>query len=103
MKRPTDYTRSNLQAAAVILEDPEKHGGEESGLVRWARLVIQRRGRNPRARINQDEPEGAGKGRTGSEPAAIRPGSNLGPKQEPLKLEFCGVPLEPLKPVGEIA
>jgi hypothetical protein len=35
----TAYRRGNLDAAGVILEDIAKYGGEESGLVKWARLV----------------------------------------------------------------
>jgi hypothetical protein len=27
-------------AARIIAANPEKHGGEESGLVRWARLAL---------------------------------------------------------------
>jgi hypothetical protein len=38
----TAYRRGNLEAAGVILEDIAKYGGEESGLVKWARLVTDR-------------------------------------------------------------
>lgn len=32
----------NVQAAEIIAAHPERYGGPESGLVRWARLVIER-------------------------------------------------------------
>ncbi len=32
----------NAGAAAIILADPERHGGEESLAVRWARLWVKR-------------------------------------------------------------
>jgi hypothetical protein len=35
------YRASNLQAALVILEDVARYGGEEAGLVQWARLVVE--------------------------------------------------------------
>jgi len=36
------HDRANLEAASVILADPERYGGEGSLLVRWARVVIER-------------------------------------------------------------
>lgn len=33
------YEEQNRKAAAVILEDLDRYGGEESLAVRWARLV----------------------------------------------------------------
>jgi hypothetical protein len=35
------YQQANRETAAIILENPEKFGGEESLLVRWARLVLR--------------------------------------------------------------
>lgn len=32
------FKAANADVAAMILADPEQHGGEESGLVRWARM-----------------------------------------------------------------
>lgn len=34
---------TNQQIAEIILQDPEKHGGEEALAVRWARLVRERK------------------------------------------------------------
>jgi hypothetical protein len=36
------YDMQNLEAAAVILADITKFGGEGSGAVQWARLVVER-------------------------------------------------------------
>lgn len=33
------YRRDNIEAAAIILSDVTLYGGEEAGLVRWARMV----------------------------------------------------------------
>ena len=38
------HIERNRIAAAVILGDVEKHGGEQSGLVRWARAFTAREG-----------------------------------------------------------
>jgi hypothetical protein len=35
-----DYQAGNLEAAKIISSDPQKFGGEESLMVRWARLVL---------------------------------------------------------------
>ena len=40
-----NYTPANMLAAAVILADVERHGGEDAGLVRWAAMVIARQAR----------------------------------------------------------
>jgi hypothetical protein len=37
---PAINQEQNRQAAAVILADREKYGGEQAGLVRWATLVL---------------------------------------------------------------
>jgi len=34
------YRATNLEVARQVLVDPAANGGEEAGLVRWARLVI---------------------------------------------------------------
>ena len=34
------YVDANRTSAKIILADPEKHGGEGSGIVAWARLVL---------------------------------------------------------------
>ncbi len=36
------FDATNLDCARSILADPARYGGEESGMVRWARLVVQR-------------------------------------------------------------
>lgn len=36
------YDAQNRLAARLILADPERFGGPEAGLVRWARLVVER-------------------------------------------------------------
>lgn len=41
------HDRDNRQLARIVLEDPDKHGGEESITVRWARLVLGRRAPEP--------------------------------------------------------
>jgi hypothetical protein len=38
----TAYDRANLEAAGIILQDPERHGGEHSQGVQWARLFLAR-------------------------------------------------------------
>ncbi len=39
----------NRQAAAVILADAEKYGGEQAGVVRWAKSVMARKEIEPAA------------------------------------------------------
>jgi hypothetical protein len=39
-KRATAFLGDNRRAAALILSDSAKHGGPESGLVAWARLIL---------------------------------------------------------------
>ena len=41
MKVRAGAEAANRTAAAVILENPARYGGEEAGLVRWARLVVE--------------------------------------------------------------
>lgn len=36
------YTADNRAAALVVVADVERRGGEGSGLVRWARMVLER-------------------------------------------------------------
>lgn len=43
-KRSDRYDRDNLEQARAILTNPERHGGNESCAVQWARLVIARLG-----------------------------------------------------------
>ena len=47
------YDQQNEQAAVLILRDVAKYGGEESGVVPWARLCLQR--------IARQEAESAGR------------------------------------------
>lgn len=35
------YTAAQRAAAEAVLEDPERYGGEEAALVRWARLAMR--------------------------------------------------------------
>jgi hypothetical protein len=42
-ERAQRFERKNLEAAAIIASDPERHGGEGSGLLIWARRVLARR------------------------------------------------------------
>jgi len=37
------YEADNETAALLILADIRKHGGEQAGLVQWARLVLEKR------------------------------------------------------------
>lgn len=41
MPRHIKLELDNLITAAIILEDVEGCGGEESGRVRWARMILQ--------------------------------------------------------------
>jgi hypothetical protein len=34
------YAAGNREAAEIVLSDPEKYGGPESCLVRWAHMVL---------------------------------------------------------------
>lgn len=43
MKHPA-HEAANREAAAIILADPERYGGTESGLCTWARRVTHRGG-----------------------------------------------------------
>jgi hypothetical protein len=36
------YGAANLEAAAIVLEDRERHGGESAAMVKWARLIVER-------------------------------------------------------------
>lgn len=36
------YDAANLRSAKEILRNPERWGGEESGLVQWARAALKR-------------------------------------------------------------
>ena len=36
------YAVSNHEAAAIMLDDPDDHGGEQSLAVRWARAFLSR-------------------------------------------------------------
>jgi hypothetical protein len=40
-----EFERQNRQSAEIILADVERHGGEQSGSVQWARAVLKRLGR----------------------------------------------------------
>lgn len=39
--RAERYSDENRAAAGIILADPEHHGGESAGLVRWARMAMR--------------------------------------------------------------
>lgn len=41
-KQRDRFTWSNRIAADVILKNIKRHGGPESGLVRWAKLFVER-------------------------------------------------------------
>jgi len=36
-----EFARANQTAAAVILANPERYGGESAAVVQWARLVLK--------------------------------------------------------------
>jgi hypothetical protein len=42
VKRNETYDAQNLEAARLILENPDRYGGEDSGTVIWARLILER-------------------------------------------------------------
>jgi hypothetical protein len=42
VKATAGYDERNLASAKVILEDPERWGGADAGLVQWARSVVER-------------------------------------------------------------
>lgn len=35
-----DHDQQNREAAAIILQGIARYGGEQSGLVRWARMIL---------------------------------------------------------------
>jgi len=41
-KHRDGYDRANLEAASLILAHPERYGGEESLLMRWGRVLMER-------------------------------------------------------------
>lgn len=43
-RRAADYERGNIRSARLILESPERYGGEDSGVCRWAQMVLARDG-----------------------------------------------------------
>ena len=42
--RTTEYDARNLEAAVLILADPDRFGGDTAALPRWARAFIHRNG-----------------------------------------------------------
>lgn len=40
LKQIREYERANLQAARIIAAEPQKHGGEGSLAVWWARRIL---------------------------------------------------------------
>lgn len=36
--KKSSYDQQNLESARLILQHPEQYGGEEAGLVQWARV-----------------------------------------------------------------
>jgi hypothetical protein len=50
------FAEANRRAAAVILEDPAKYGGEAAAMVEWARLVLAGKSETTdRRMIDRDE------------------------------------------------
>ncbi len=49
VKVAAGHDENNLRTAREILEDPEHWGGQEAGMVRWARAVVERLGSNESA------------------------------------------------------
>jgi hypothetical protein len=49
-----DSDRANDEAAAIILADVERAGGEGSASVQWARLYVARRERADAPQLEQD-------------------------------------------------
>ena len=41
-QRVAAFPQANLTAAAIVLADVPRFGGESAGLVRWARLTMER-------------------------------------------------------------
>ena len=41
-ERAARYVRKNYEAAGIILQDADRHGGETAGLVIWARMTLAR-------------------------------------------------------------
>jgi hypothetical protein len=63
LKATAGYDARNLESARTILEDPERWGGADAGLVQWARSVVERLGETNgvRARVRSDgSPPGSG-------------------------------------------
>jgi hypothetical protein len=42
LKQRLEHDRNNLEAARLILTDPDHYGGDEALAVRWARRVVAR-------------------------------------------------------------
>lgn len=55
---PANYDKTNRAAALLVIEDPARYGGEESGLVRWARDWTRNQ---KEARLAKRWPPGQGK------------------------------------------
>ena len=47
LQRADEYTRKNLECAEIILADAQRYGGEESLMVQWARLVLEKQKTKP--------------------------------------------------------
>jgi hypothetical protein len=58
LERVRQYDAGNLESAGIILEDPEKYGGEGSLPVSWARAVIERLSREQEIRTSLPSPAG---------------------------------------------
>lgn len=41
-KKLDQYDSANLTSARIILNDPDRWGGPEAGLVQWAKAVVER-------------------------------------------------------------
>ena len=54
LQKQSRYEASNREAAEVILDDVDSNGGEESAVVKWARIVLSKSG-GSKATSEQEE------------------------------------------------
>jgi hypothetical protein len=54
MRMLAQFEQQNRQSAEIILADIDRHGGEQSGVVRWARLFMERIGDNAAAEVGRE-------------------------------------------------
>jgi hypothetical protein len=43
-ERVERFERENVEAACIVASDPARYGGGTAGLVRWARMTLERSG-----------------------------------------------------------